>query len=122
MLKNLVKDKKGAAMVEYALLIGGVALMAAAGVAIFGHKVSDMVGLTAAVLPGAHPDDNAPIIAPKIIETTDQAQGVDAAGNPVTGIGIGFGAIVANQRTERLGNNLGLAAGESVGNLVLEAQ
>ena len=121
-LKNLKRDKKGAAMVEYALLIGGVALIAAAGVAIFGHKVNDMVGLTATVLPGAHTDDNNPIISGKIIETTDQAAGEDASGNPVTGIGVAFADIAAASGTERLGNNIGLAAGESTANLVLEVE
>lgn len=69
-LKNLARDRKGGALVEYALLIAGVALVAAAAVSIFGHKTSDMVGAVATVLPGAHGDDNGPIGSGKVIETT----------------------------------------------------
>ena len=118
-VKNLVKCKKGAAMVEYALLIGGVALIGAASIAVFGHKVNDMIGLTAAVLPGAHTDDNAPVVSGKIIETSDQVNGEDPAGGggTVTGIGLDIPGIVAGAGSSRLGNNLGL----DVTNLVLES-
>ena len=53
------RNRKGQGLVEYALIIAGVALIAAVGISIFGHKVSDMIGAVAMILPGAHPDDNA---------------------------------------------------------------
>ena len=54
---------------EYGLLIAGVALISSAGVSIFGHKTNDLVSSVAAVLPGAHADDNGPLVSGKLIET-----------------------------------------------------
>jgi pilus assembly protein Flp/PilA len=116
LLKRLRRQEKGAAMVEYALLIAGVALIGAAAVAVFGHKTTDMIAMTAAVLPGAHTDDNAPIISGKIIETSPNAVG---AGN-TTGIGLDIDTIVNNSNTSRLGNGLGTVGDPAT--LVLEAR
>ena len=55
-LRHLARDHKGAALVEYALIIAGVALIGAAAVSVFGHKVTDMLGTATAVIPGAHAD------------------------------------------------------------------
>ena len=97
MLKKLFSCKKGAALLEYSLLAAGVSLIAAAGISIFGHKTNDLISSVAAVLPGAHADDNGPIFSGKIIETTTNANGalaVDttsaAAGGPrlATNLGI----------------------------------
>ena len=71
----LQRNRKGQGLVEYALIIAGVALIAAVSIAIFGHKVSDLISATATVLPGAHSDDNAPIQSGKLIETTQDADG-----------------------------------------------
>ena len=70
MILKLIRCKKGAALLEYSLLAAGVSLVAAAGVAVFGHKTSDMISSVAAIMPGAHADDNGPIASGKIIETT----------------------------------------------------
>jgi Flp pilus assembly pilin Flp len=106
--------RRGAALVEYALLIAGVALICAAGVAIFGHKTSDMIGAVATVLPGAHTDDNAPIVSGKVIETAPNADGNNA---------LNVQGIVANSSTDRLGGNVtGQAtATNGFGGLVVEA-
>jgi Flp pilus assembly pilin Flp len=103
LIRRIQKCKKGAALVEYALLVAGVALIGAASVAIFGHKTNDMIGMVAAVLPGAHVDDNAPMISGKIIETSPNVGGV---GN---GIGLDVTTILANSNgtVERLGQNVG---------------
>ena len=69
-MNKLLRNKKGAALVEYALVVAGVALISAAAVSIFGHKTSDMLAATATVLPGAHADDNGAIVSGKLIETT----------------------------------------------------
>ena len=53
MLKRLIRNRKGQGLVEYALIIAGVTLICAVGIAIFGHKVSDMISATAVILPGA---------------------------------------------------------------------
>lgn len=110
MVKALVRDKKGAALVEYALLVGGVALIAAAAVSVFGHKTSDLMAAMAAVMPGAHADDNGPIVSGKLIET------VSAGTGPIA---LDFATIVTNTNTERLGTNLGAPAG-AISTLVLE--
>jgi hypothetical protein len=106
-------------MVEYALLVGGIALIGAASVAIFGHKTNDMIAMVAAVLPGAHVDDNNPIVSGKIIETSPNAPGLDSDGNAATGIGLDVTTILANSDTPRLGNNVGTDG--DLADLVLEA-
>ena len=53
MLKKLFRNRKGQALVEYALLIAGVTLVAATGATIFGHKVAGLINTVAVVLPGA---------------------------------------------------------------------
>jgi len=100
MFSKLVRCKKGAALLEYSLLAAGVSLVAAAGVAIFGHKTTDMISSVAAIMPGAHADDNGPIASGKIIETTPASSGqiaVDITTIATTAVD-----------TPRLGNNLGL--------------
>lgn len=114
MLKRLFKNRKGAALVEYGLLIAGVALISAAGVSVFGHKTSDLIATVAAVIPGAHTDDNAAIISGKLIETTPD--GVGAGGS--TGIALDFTTITGASGTSRLGTNIG--AGTFIESLVLE--
>jgi Flp pilus assembly pilin Flp len=69
-MRKILRNRKGQGLVEYALIIAGVALIAAVGISIFGHKVSDMIATVAAILPGAHSDDNAPIASGHLIETT----------------------------------------------------
>ena len=117
---RLLKCRKGAAMVEYALLVAGVALIGAASTSVFGHKTNDMIGMVAAVLPGAHADDNAPIVSGKLIETSNAAAGVDSGGAAATGIGLDVDTIIANSGTARLGTNVGTDG--TLADLVLEAQ
>ena len=76
------RNRKGQGMVEYALIIAGVALISAVGISLFGHKVSDMIGLVATVLPGAHQGDNGPIASGHLIDTTNAAPGSDHFGHP----------------------------------------
>jgi Flp pilus assembly pilin Flp len=112
--------RKGAALVEYAFLIAGIALIAAASVATFGHKTNDMIAAVAAVVPGAHADDNSPIISGRIIETSNKGPGKDSGGTDKAGITLDVTTIVANSdgTKVRLGSNLGTVG--SVGDLVLE--
>lgn len=94
---KLLGDKRGAALVEYGLLIAGVALISAAGVSIFGAKTSNLVGAIASVLPGAYSTDNAPIVSGQLIETTNAATGA---------ISLDAKQIIANKGKDRLGDNL----------------
>ena len=117
-MRNLFRNKKGQGLVEYGLIIAGVALISAAAVSIFGHKTSDLISAVATVLPGAHNDDNGPIVSGALIETgadaTTGALSLDAAG------------ILAGNGTERLGNNVGVPStgveGQGFGGLILEAE
>jgi pilus assembly protein Flp/PilA len=118
--KKLFKNRKGAALIEYGLLIAGVALISAAAVSVFGHKTSDLIATVAAIVPGAHTDDNGPIISGKLIETTPGVSGG-------SGIALDFSTIASEAGQARLGANLG-AAPIGTGNenqlnlLVLEAK
>jgi pilus assembly protein Flp/PilA len=96
-MNKLLKNKKGSALVEYGLLIAGVALVSAAAVSVFGHKTNDLISATASILPGAHDDDNGAIVSGKLIETTRDA---------ANGDGIIVDANAAGNATPRLGNNL----------------
>src|SRR5882762_2302069 len=105
MLKKLRKNRKGAAIVEYSLLVAGIALISAASISTFGHKTNDMIGVVAAVLPGAHVDDNNPIGSGRIIE----AAPLGGAGGPIA---LDMATIITNSQgtKSRLGDNLAMAA------------
>jgi pilus assembly protein Flp/PilA len=77
-MRKLFSNKKGQGLVEYGLIIAGVALISAAAVSVFGHKTSDLISAVATVLPGAHADDNGPMISGKLIETTSSEDGAIA--------------------------------------------
>ncbi len=114
MILKLFRNRKGQGLVEYGLIIAGVALICAAAVSVFGHKTSDLISAVATVLPGAHDDDNGPITSGKLIETTGAAAGA---------IQLDAETIVSNSETPRLGDNVGLntADNNGFGGLVLEA-
>ncbi|MGI9466502.1 MAG: Flp family type IVb pilin [Rubripirellula sp.] len=117
-MRKFFSNKKGQGLVEYGLIIAGVALVCAAAISLFGHKTADLVAATAAVLPGAHADDNAPIVTGKLIETAANTDGnitLNMGDGSTTGIN---GA----SDTPRLGNNLGLTPAADFGGLVVEAE
>ncbi|MCI0682420.1 MAG: hypothetical protein L0Y71_09965 [Gemmataceae bacterium] len=96
--------RKGSVLVEYALLIAGIVLVSVVAIAVLGHKVSDNYGVMAAVMPGAHADDNAPI------KSADGAIPValDADGN----LTLETTALVAAGGTDRMAGILGAGGGE----------
>lgn len=115
-MRKFISNKKGQGLVEYGLIIAGVALICAAAVSVFGHKTSDLIAAVATILPGAHTDDNGPIVSGKLIETTEGAVGAPIALDSAT--------ILSNSGASRLGNNVlgGTAAtNNAFGGLVLEA-
>ena len=93
--------RKGQGLVEYALLIAGVALVCAATVSVFGHKTADLLASLTVVLPGAHAEDNAPIVSGHLLEVKNNGNGLaldldaisagNAAGTRQLGQGIGGG-------------------------------
>lgn len=66
-----IRNRKGQGLVEYGILVGGVALVCLAAVALLGHQTNDIISVVAGVLPGAHADDNAPIVSGKLVKTTE---------------------------------------------------
>lgn len=73
--------KRGAALVEYGLLVAGVTLTTAAAVSILGHKTNDLVATIAGALPSSNPEDAGAILGGRIIATTEAGE---------DGIGIDF--------------------------------
>lgn len=118
LMRQVRRSEKGAALVEYALIVAGVALIGAAAISLFGHKISDMLATVAAVMPGAHADDNAPIVSGKTIETSANAQGIDQGGNNQQGIGLDVNAIMQGHGKARLSESVG--GDGAVSSLVLE--
>ena len=118
-VQRLRRNETGAALVEYALIVAGVALIGAAAVSLFGHKVTDMLGTATAVIPGAHADDNAPIVSGQTIETSTNTPGFDG-GNSSTGIGLDVNAITQSNGQSRLGDSVG--GDGALSSLVLETQ
>ncbi|HKI35406.1 MAG TPA: class III signal peptide-containing protein [Gemmataceae bacterium] len=98
LLKKLFRNKKGQGLVEYGLIIAGVALICAAAISLFGHKTNDLISAIAAVLPGAHPGDNGQIVSGHLIETT--------AGTANSPIQLDVATMATEGGQNRLGNNL----------------
>ncbi len=69
LLRSVRKARKGQAMVEYALLVVCVAAVGAVATSTLGHKTSETLSIAAAIMPGAHTDDNAPIAESKVVPT-----------------------------------------------------
>jgi Flp pilus assembly pilin Flp len=107
------RRRKGAALVEYGLLVAGVALVATAAVAIFGSKTTDLIASIATVLPGVEQEENGPIVSGKLIETTDST-------GPNARIETDIATILGNSGTERLSTNLGFTAGGGLDTLVID--
>ena len=61
MLKSMFRNRKGQGLVEYALIVGGVAVTCALAITVFGMKTSEMLAGYAGLLPGANADTNANI-------------------------------------------------------------
>ena len=100
-MRKLIRNRKGQGLVEYALIIAGVALISIVGISMFGHKVSDLIGTVAAILPGGHTDDQGPIIAGHLIPTTT-VQGEDGPAIGINPSATGGALDPANT----IGNNL----------------
>nr|WP_255712827.1 class III signal peptide-containing protein [Rhodopirellula sp. JC740] len=116
-MRKMLRNKKGQGLVEYGLIIAGVALICAAAVSVFGHKTSDLFAAVATILPGAHTDDNGPIVSGKLIETT---------GASSDGIALDASGIAGAVGDERLSLNVGVTPsgveGQGFGGLILEAE
>lgn len=74
---NKARKQKGSVFVEYALLIGAITLIAILAFSVLGHKANDIVATSAALLPGAHTDDDVSFESGELVAFTHS--GGDAA-------------------------------------------
>ncbi len=94
------RDKRGAALVEYGLIVAGVALVAVAAVSIFGFKTAGLIGTSAALLPGAQLDDVGVVSTGKVVKTEKNDDGV------IT--------VASDAQDQTLGDNLGFSTEELI--------
>lgn len=106
-----LRARRGQSLVEYALIIAGVALVCAAGISLFGHKTAGMVDAVATVLPGAHADDNGPILQGQLIETTGSGNGP---------IQLDLNTISGSTNVDRLNQNITGSSANAFGGLVAD--
>ena len=95
------RAQSGQAFVEYAVILAAIVVVGIAAFSVLGHKANDLVGTLAVILPGAHTEDNAPIYAGQLIETS-------TSGNTAGGLGVSSADVLAGTGTSRLNNNLGI--------------
>jgi Flp pilus assembly pilin Flp len=103
-LSRLLRDQRGAALAEYGLLVAGITLVALVAVSVLGSKVGGLIGAVATMLPGAHAQQNAPVVVSELVEL----ETVDLNGDGVLEQRLDQRLIDKNQGTHRLGASLGL--------------
>ena len=119
MLRKLLRDRKGQGLVEYAMIIAGVALVCAAATSLFGHKTSQLISAVATVLPGAHQADNGPIAQGELIETTFVPNSNASGGQAIA---LDLNTIAGESNTPRLARNIVGSSGTNFFNgLVVDA-
>ncbi len=89
--------RRGSMTVEYAVAICGFVMILSLAVAVAGIKQVDVLGMTAATMPGAHPSDNANIEAGELFPVAND-NGV---------LRLDMGEVVNQSGTARLGEALG---------------
>ena len=99
-MRKFFTNKKGQGLLEYALILAGVALICLVGITMVGHKTADLLGATATILPGAHEEGNSSLFSGRLIETTGGGTGDTT---------LDLVAISNNKNTARLGNRAGFS-------------
>ena len=100
-MRKMFTNKKGQGLLEYALILAGVALICLVAITMVGHKTNDLLAATATILPGAHGEGNSSLFSGRLIETTGGGAASDTT--------LDLAAITANKGTERLGNRAGFS-------------
>lgn len=93
-------NKKAQGMVEYAILLAGVALVAISSVTVLGQKTTDLIATTAFILPGAQVSSNGPIFVGRLVEYTPAISAL-----PADAIKVDLATILARSATNRLDTN-----------------
>lgn len=69
------RNKRGQSLVEYGILVGAVAMVGLVAATMLGHKVTNLLGASAALLPAAEDEDAQPVFAGKLVKTVVGADG-----------------------------------------------
>lgn len=104
MMNVFKKTRRGASMVEYAVLLGAITLVALVGISFLGNKTADIIGALATTLPGANADDDLSIISHELVELTEDVGNNDDYVRFDASI---IGANDAGNRDNRLATNTG---------------
>ena len=73
--KQNQSKKRGAALVEYGLLVAGVALTTAVAISMLGHKTNDLLGPVAGALPSSNANDTGAIQSGRLFATQTDGEG-----------------------------------------------
>ncbi|MCG8649342.1 MAG: class III signal peptide-containing protein [Pirellulales bacterium] len=95
------KNRRGQGLVEYIIIVAAVAMISLVAVSIFGHKVADQYAIGAGLLPGAHAEDNAPIVTGEFAGFQD-----DGAGNNIGNGQVTWGDVTGNATLGEMDNNV----------------
>lgn len=109
------RTRRGQGLVEYALLLGAIAVVVLLSVSLLGHKSNDIVATLAVTLPGAHSDDNLTIDSGELVESKANAANDTVIINATSLATAAPGGV---RGTERLGTNAGF--GTDLDSLVKE--
>ena len=102
-MRRRAKKRKGAAMVEYAILVGAVALIGIVGMSVLGRKNSDIIGTLAVILPGVRSAEDVAVQHTSLVELTSDGTTYQAFDQHWVG----------NNRTDRLNLATGLGSSDS---------
>ena len=105
---RLLRDRRGAALAEYGLLLAGITMVSLVAVSVLGGKVGGLVGAVASILPGAWNEQNAPVAVGQLLET--RTADLDGDGKVEQRLDM---ISIADEKsgTPRLGTQLGLGSG-----------
>ncbi|QDS89107.1 MULTISPECIES: class III signal peptide-containing protein [Rosistilla] len=109
------KNRRGQGLVEYIIIVAAVALIALVAVSIFGHKVADQYAIGAGMLPGAHAEDNAPIVTGEYAEFADDGNGANIGNGRVS-----WDSVTGNATAGEMKNNVVTAASNAAEAFVAE--
>ena len=101
-MKNMLKNKKGQGLAEYAVILVGVTVISLGALTTLGHNIGDLLAVTAASLPGSQPEWDQQVYVGELIE-------LDVPALPNTnGINLAVDDIDANitAGTNRLSENV----------------
>ena len=71
-VNHIRRGKRGSALVEYGLIVAGVALVGALAVGVFGEKLADLLSLNARILPGLTEGENSPLKGGGLFDTKEE--------------------------------------------------